>query len=146
AACRRAIDAATDGGFEWNLAIIQIDQDFKELPGPDNPYFITKSLFLKQRVPVQEITLETMRFPNQQLVYVLNNISLATYAKLGGIQWFLKSQQTVAHELVIGLGSQNISTSRLGTNERVVGITTVFSSDGKYLLDDRTAAVPYSEY
>ena len=146
AACRRAIDAATDGGFEWDLAIIQIDQDFKELPGPDNPYFITKSLFLKQRVPVQEITLETMRFPNQQLVYVLNNISLATYAKLGGVPWLLKSQPTVAHELVIGLGSQNISTSRLGTGERVVGITTVFSSDGKYLLDDRTAAVPYSEY
>ena len=53
---------------------------------------------------------------------------------------------TVAHELVVGIGSQTISTSRLGNQERVVGITTVFSSDGKYLLDDRTAAVPYDQY
>jgi hypothetical protein len=145
-ACRKAITTATDGGFEWNLAIVQIDLDFKELPGPNNPYFATKAIFLKQRVPVQEITLETMRFPNQQLVFALNNMSVATYAKIGGIPWLLKSQPTVAHELVVGIGSQTVSVSRLGAQERVVGITTVFSSDGKYLLDDRTAAVPYSEY
>ena len=36
AACRDAIDTATNGGFEWDLAIVQIDQDFKELPGRDN--------------------------------------------------------------------------------------------------------------
>jgi hypothetical protein len=146
AACRKAIEAATDGGFEWNLAIVQIDHDFRDLPGPDNPYFATKAMFLKSRVPVQEITLETMRFSDQQLVFSLNNISVATYSKIGGIPWLLKSHPTVAHELVVGIGSQTISTSRLGNQERVVGITTVFSSDGKYLLDDRTAAVPYDQY
>jgi hypothetical protein len=146
AACRRAIEAATDGGFEWNLAIVQIDHDFRELPGPDNPYFATKAIFLKSRVPVQEVTLETMAFPDSQLVFSLNNISVATYSKVGGIPWLLKSHPKVAHELVIGIGSQTISTSRLGTQERVVGITTIFSSDGKYLLDDRTAAVPYEDY
>ncbi len=145
-ACREALETATDGGFEWNLAVVQIDQDFRELPGPDNPYFATKAMFLKSRVPVQEITLETMRFADQQLVFALNNMSLATYSKIGGIPWLLKSQPTVAHELVVGIGSQTFSTSRLGNQERVVGITTVFSSDGKYLLDDRTAAVPYGQY
>jgi hypothetical protein len=146
AACREAIEAATDGGFEWNLAIVQIDHDFRELPGPDNPYFATKAMFLKNRVPVQEITLETMRFGDQQLVFAMNNMSVATYSKIGGIPWLLKSHPTVAHELVVGIGSQTISTSRLGNQERVVGITTVFSSDGKYLLDDRTAAVPHDQY
>ncbi len=128
AACREAIEKATDGGFEWNLAIVQIDQDFRELPSPDNPYFAVKAIFLKHRVPVQEITLETMRLSNQQLVFALNNMSVATYSKIGGVPWLLKSQPTVAHELVVGIGSQTISTSRLGTQERVVGITTVFSS------------------
>ncbi len=145
-ACRDAVEAATDGGFEWNLAIVQIDQNFKNLAERDNPYFASKALFLKQRVPVQEITLETMQFPNQQLVFAMNNMSVATYSKIGGIPWLLRSQPTVAHELVIGIGSQTISASRLGTQERVVGITTVFSSDGKYLLDDRTAAVPFDQY
>lgn len=146
AACRAAIEAASNGGFEWNLAIVQIDQDFRELPGPDNPYFAVKAAFLKQRVPVQEITLETMRLQDRQLVYALNNMSVATYAKVGGVPWLLKSQPSVAHELVVGIGSHTLTTSRLGSQERFVGITTVFSSDGRYLLDDRTAAVPYDEY
>jgi len=146
AACREAIDTATNGGFEWNLAIVQIDLDFKELPGPDNPYFATKAVFLKQRVPVQEITLETIRFSNEQLVFALNNMRLATYAKIGGVPWLLRSQPTVAHELIVGIGSHTLATGRLGGRERIVGITTVFSSDGKYLLDDRTASVPYDEY
>ncbi|MGN8118686.1 argonaute/piwi family protein [Labrys sp. 22185] len=146
AACRDAVEAATDGGFEWNLAIVQIDKDFRDLHEAYNPYFAVKAAFLKQRVPVQEITLETIRFIDQQLVFAMNNMSVATYSKIGGIPWLLKSQPTVAHELVVGIGSQTISSSRLGNQERVVGITTLFSSDGRYLLDDRTAAVPFSQY
>ena len=145
-ACRTAVQTATDSAFEWNLAIVQIDQDFRELPGADNPYYSTKAFFLKHRIPVQEVTLETMSFSDKQIVFALNNISLATYAKLGGIPWLLKSQPTVAHELVVGIGSHTHSPSRLSKQERVVGITTVFSSDGRYLLDDRTGAVPYDQY
>jgi hypothetical protein len=145
-ACRRSVEAATNEGFEWNLALVQIDKDFRELPGRDNPYYVVKAIFLKHRVPVQEITLETMRLPDSQLVYAVNNMSLATYAKVGGVPWLLKSDPTVAHELVVGLGSHCIRSSRLGSGERFVGITTVFSSDGRYLLDDRTSAVPYDEY
>ena len=144
--CRAAIEAATAGGFEWNLALVQIDKDFKELDDAANPYFATKAILLKHRVPVQEVTLETMRLKDDQLVYVLNNMSVATYAKIGGTPWLLKSQPMVAHELVVGIGSQNFSASRLGGKERIVGLTTVFSSDGKYLLDDRTAAVDYEHY
>lgn len=146
AACREAVEYATSNGFEWNLALVQIDKDFRELDDARNPYFSTKAVFLKHRVPVQEITLETMSFADQQLVYALNNMSVATYAKIGGTPWLLKSQPTVAHELVIGIGSQSFSSSRLGAKERVVGITTVFTSDGRYLLEDRTAAVDYDQY
>ncbi|WP_059568614.1 argonaute/piwi family protein [Burkholderia vietnamiensis] len=146
AACRAAVEDATASGFEWNLAIVQIDKDFKELSDVENPYFTTKALLLKHRVPVQEVTLETMRLADEQLVYVLNNMSVATYAKVGGTPWLLKAQPTVAHELVVGIGSQTFSASRLGEKERVVGLTTVFSSDGKYLLDDRTSAVDYDNY
>ena len=126
--------------------MVQIDKDFRELPSAENPYFAVKALFLKHRIHVQEVTLETMNFFDQQLVFAMNNMSVATYSKLGGIPWLLKSPPTVAHELVVGIGSQTISDTRLGTHERVVGITTVFSSDGKYLLDDRTAAVPFDGY
>ncbi len=52
AACRRAIETATNDGFEWNLAIVQIDKAFRDLPGRNNPYFAVKAAFLKQRVPI----------------------------------------------------------------------------------------------
>ena len=145
-ACREAIAAATNGGFEWHLAIVQIDQGFKELRDELNPYYATKAIFMKHRVPVQEITAETMNFANQQLVFALNNMSVATYAKIGGIPWLLKSQPRGAHELVIGIGSQDLTTERLAKKKRIVGLTTVFSSDGNYLLDDMTAAVDYDSY
>jgi argonaute-like protein implicated in RNA metabolism and viral defense len=65
---------------------------------------------------------------------------------MGGTPWLLKATPTVSHELVFGLGSCNIGNSRLGNRERVVGITTVFTGDGNYLLSNRSTAVPYDHY
>lgn len=145
-ACRRAITASTDRKADWNLAIVQIDDTFHLLDGDDNPYLVTKSMFMKRQVPVQEITLEKMKSPARDLVYIMNDISIATYAKLGGIPWLLKTKPVVAHELIIGLGSHEVQSSRFGKNERVVGITTVFSSDGNYLLDNKSRAEPFESY
>ena len=146
AASRQALEQAADDGFKWDLALVQIEEEFKSLKGEVNPYYATKSVFLKRDVPVQSVRLETMSQPDSQLVFSMNHMSLATYAKLGGVPWLLASQQTVAHELVIGLGSHSVSNSRIGTQRRFVGITTVFSSDGSYLLSDKTAVVPFEEY
>ncbi|WP_439602426.1 argonaute/piwi family protein [Devosia sp.] len=146
AASRAALEEARDANFKWDLALVQVEESFKELQPENNPYYATKSQFLKQGVPVQSVRIETMATPEQQLVFAMNHLSLATYAKLGGIPWLLAAQQRVAHELVIGLGSHTASASRIGSRQRYVGITTVFSSDGSYLLSDKTSAVPYDEY
>lgn len=145
-ASRAALSKSADEGFKWDLAIVQVEEEFKASDGGDNPYYATKSVFLKRDVPVQSIRLETMAQPDGELVFSLNHLSLATYAKIGGTPWLLAAQQTVAHELVIGLGSHTETTSRIGVGKRYVGITTVFSSDGSYLLSDRTAVVPYEDY
>jgi len=146
AASRKALSQATDEGFKWDLALVQVEEEFKGLDDSSNPYYATKSTFLKRDVPVQSVRLETMSQADGQLVFSMNHMSLATYAKLGGTPWLLASPQTVAHELVIGLGSHSVSNSRIGSQQRFVGITTVFSSDGSYLLSDRTAVVPFEEY
>jgi hypothetical protein len=145
-ACLRAIEHATDKGFEWTLALIQIEDAFHLLSGDENPYLVTKAAFMKQHVPVQEVTIEKMASPPSDLVFIMNDISLATYAKMGGTPWLLSAEAPVAHELVIGVGSHHVTGSRIGKKERVVGITTVFSGDGRYLLESRTRAVPYADY
>jgi len=146
AASRDALAQAADEGFKWNLALVQVEEEFKSFEGEHNPYYATKSVFLKRDVAVQSVRLETMAQSDQQLVFSMNHMSLATYAKLGGTPWLLATQQTVAHELVIGLGSHSVAGSRIGAQRRYVGITTVFSSDGSYLLSDKTAVVPFEQY
>jgi hypothetical protein len=128
----------------YDLAIVVIREDFHKLQGKDNPYLIAKSTFMSQGVPVQEIEIETIQ--EQSRVYVLNNISVACYAKLGGIPWVLSSVQSLAHELVFGIGSANLSKSRLSSPERIVGITTLFSGDGNYLLSNVSKEASPSEY
>jgi hypothetical protein len=143
---RKALQQAADEGFNWDLALVQGEEDFKKYKGESNPYYATKAILLKRDVAVQNVRIETMGQPEQNLVFSMNHMSLATYAKLGGTPWLLAAKQTVAHELVIGLGSHTVSGSRIGTHKRFVGITTVFSSDGSYLLSEKTAVVPFEKY
>jgi hypothetical protein len=145
-ASRKALQQAADEGFKWNLALVQVEEEFKKYNGDDNPYYATKAILLKRDVAVQSVRLETMALSDANLVFAMNHVSLATYAKLGGVPWLLAAKQTVAHELVIGLGSHTVSGSRTGSHKRFVGITTVFSSDGSYLLSDKTAVVPFEKY
>jgi hypothetical protein len=144
-ACQRALQKHGNGQ-KWDLAFVQIEASFHDLPVNRNPYFVSKSSFLSLQIPVQEFQIEKARKPDRELMYVLNTMSLAAYAKLNGIPWLLKANPAIAHELVIGLGSARVGESRLGEHERFVGITTVFSGDGNYHLSNVSKAVSMSEY
>ncbi|MBX3302404.1 MAG: hypothetical protein KF693_09320 [Nitrospira sp.] len=145
-AVREAIAQQSQRSIKWDLALVQIDERFHALYGEDNPYLLTKAAFLTQQIPVQEFEIETAQLPDRQIGYVLNNIALATYAKLGGVPWLIKANPTISHELVVGLGSAHVGQGRLGDRERVVGITTVFSGDGNYWLANLSQAVPMNDY
>lgn len=144
-ACLRAVE--TDP--KPDLAFVIIKDVHKLLRGDENPYLVSKSIFMSQGVPVQEVEIETIRVaPALQgsIQYALNNIGLACYAKLGGTPFVMAAAAGLSHELVIGIGSAAIRNSRLGEIERVVGITTVFSADGNYLLYNTSREVAYDDY
>ncbi|MEO7919242.1 MAG: hypothetical protein ABIT01_07250, partial [Thermoanaerobaculia bacterium] len=145
AAVAAAIDDATTRNERWNLALIQTDEAFHAFRGDENPYLVTKALFLTHQVPTQAFEWESIR-PGVGIDATVNNIGLAAYAKVNGIPWLLPVHQTIAHELVVGLGSYEASTSRLGGRERYIGVTTVFSADGRYMLESRTPATPADDY
>lgn len=144
-ACHQAIEKHSNGQ-KWDLALVQIDECFHDLRPEDNPYFLTKVSFLTHQIPVQEFEIETAQKPDRELSYALNNMALATYAKLNGIPWLLKASPTIAHELVVGLGSAQVGEGRLGEHERFVGITTVFSGDGNYHISNASKAVAFDDY
>ena len=145
-AVRTALAAQDDGTKRWDLALIQIEEAFHQLSGDDNPYLVSKVEFLTHQIPVQEFAIETADLSDYRLGYALNNMALATYSKIGGIPWLLKASPTIAHELVVGLGSAESGNRRLGKSERVVGITTVFTGEGNYCLSTVSQAVPFDDY
>lgn len=142
---RAALEAVSDSD-RWDLALVQIESRFRELDGAANPYLVTKNVFLTHQTPTQEFTLETAGLRDGQLVYALNNMAVASYSKLGGTPWLLRSDRSIAHELVIGIGSAEVGEGRFGDRQRVVGFTTVFSGDGDYRVANRSQAVPYDRY
>jgi hypothetical protein len=127
-----------------NLALAIIREQHRNLPDAENPYYTTKARLMAQGVPVQLLKIETVRRSN--IEYILNNVSLAMYAKLGGIPWTLTPNPDLAHEIIVGIGSARLTDSRRGAGERVIGITTVFSGDGQYLLANNTNEVSAEQY
>ena len=145
-AVQQALEAQGDGEFRWDLAMVQTDASSHDLYGDQNPYLTTKASFLSQQIAVQEFEAETMDYSGIQLEYTLSNMALATYSKLGGIPWLLKSDPTIAHELVIGMGSCYIGNGRLGERERIVGVVSMFNGSGMYFVSSLSKAVPIEEY
>jgi hypothetical protein len=143
AAYRAACLAAARAGRP-NLAIVITSEEQEDLQGDASPYLVAKSTLMGQGIPVQEVQVETIRRGN--LDSPLDSLALQCYAKLGGIPYVIAALRPITHELVIGMGSSHINPSRFGVPERVVGITTVFSADGNYILSNTSREADYERY
>lgn len=129
-----------------DLAIVQVRQSFKFLYGEQNPYFVSKAVFMQAGVPVQAVQHEKVESNDYQLPWILNSMGLACYAKLGGVPWVISTRNPTSHELVIGMGYTEVGTSRLGEKNRYVGITTLFQGDGRYQVWGLTREVEFNDY
>ncbi len=128
-----------------DLVIMEIPETFKKMKIEENPYYKLKAKLLTLEIPFQFILDSKVRYSNDSL---LNAIGLQIYAKLGGTPWVLPSTRSVDREIIIGVGNSIIRNNSFKGSEknRVVGITTFFSSDGQYLLSNKAKDVPYAEY
>lgn len=130
------------GGPDYDAAIVAVLDEHANLPHRMNPYLSAKATLLMNGIPVQQARMDTIRKRNP---YSYQNIATALYAKMGGTPWTVDQDQTVADELVIGLGVAEQG-ARFGPSRRLVGITTVFRGDGNYLLGYLARQCPYEEY
>lgn len=117
-----------------------------KLPDAVNPYLHAKATLLVNGIPVQEARLPTLTARHDALQWSVQNLAVALYAKLGGIPWTVAHDLTVDDELVIGMGTAELSGSRFDERQRFVGITTVFRGDGNYLLSNVSRVCTYAEY
>ena len=126
----------------FDLVIPIIEETYKKLEIKGNPYFLTKAKLMGQGIPTQEITIETVRALNE---YILNNICLSIYAKIGGTAWTIEKIEPIRNEIIIGIGSSVIK-KETDDNKRVVGFATVFDYSGKYIVGDCSPVSSFGEY
>ena len=143
---RQAIHESLCRGDTPDAAIVIIRDEDSDLPDSQNPYLHSKALLLMAGVPSQEARLSTITRNPAGLQYVLQNVALALYAKMGGVPWTIDHDIGVVDELVIGIGTAELSTSRMTKRQRYIGITTVFRGDGSYLVGQLSREATYSEY
>ena len=144
AAYRNACLSALQKPGKPDLAFVVTSEEQEALRGNESPYLACKAVFMGQGVPVQNVQIETLRADG--LAYALDSIALASYAKLGGTPYVVAAAAAMTQELVIGIGSAHVRQARLTDPERVVGITTVFSADGNYLLSNTSREADYADY
>ena len=129
-----------------DAAIVVILDNQARLPESVNPYLNSKALLLTAGIPVQSIRLSKLNQSHKDLQYTLQNLTVALYAKMNGTPWSVDHDQTISDELVIGIGTAELSGSRFTQRQRFVGITTVFRADGNYLLGNLSKECSYDEY
>ncbi len=131
-----------------HLAIIETNENFKKEKADNNPYYHVKSYFLGLGVPVQGIKSENIRKPDNSLQWIIESIALQVYAKLGGKPWVLPSSSSIDNEIIVGIGSTLIRPNLLlgSAQEKIVGITTFFTGDGRYIFGNQCKDVVFEEY
>ena len=133
-------------GAKYSIVVPFILHDYRFMPTSENPYYQVKILgLLHQGVPTQSITIEKMRAKDYALQYILNNIGLAVYAKLGGTPFVLQRPiegEDQPIELIFGLGQAIDESSRYKRRRKVIGFASIFQGNGEYLHNEYT---PFSD-
>ena len=141
------IDVLRDqlGGARAPDIVLVVVRDQDAFVDADNPYWRAKAFLLAQGIPSQEVRLSVVRSRPSQVPYILENIAVAIYAKLGGSPWTIRPTLPLTKEVVIGMSHAQFG-GRYSPLRRIMGITTVFSSDGTYLLAAGSQRCEYEKY
>jgi len=145
-AYRTAMEERVATAGDIHAAIVVLFDEHAFLSGNENPYIQTKSLLLTLAIPTQELRFSTLTAEPKNLQYTLQNFAVALYAKLNGVPWTVNHDKAINDELVVGMGIAEMSGSRTQKRQRLVGITTVFSGDGTYLLGNVSKECAYEEH
>lgn len=146
-AYREAIEEYLAGATTvFDAAIVVLNDEHAVLPDTMSPYLTAKATLMLAGIPTQEIKVSKLGLQPHELQYILQTFTVALYAKMNGTPWTVNQDSTISDELIIGIGTSELSTSRFDSRTRYVGVTTVFRGDGNYLLGHVSRECTYDEY
>ena len=122
------------------LVYVVVRSQDEKLQECDSPYYVCKAKLISNGIPTQDIKIETIR---QKLdnPSVIANISLNTYAKIGGTAWTIEKEDKLKYEFVVGIG-----TTTDNEGKHVIGIAQIFQNDGHYIVADCTPISTFDNY
>lgn len=108
---------------------------------PDNGmYRACKETLLLNGIPCQVLATNRFHLANQR-PWILSNLALASYAKVGGTPWVVADTHD-RRELVMGISRAQDADERF-----VVGFVTLFNQDGDFLfLNSQTPVARWEDY
>lgn len=130
---------------DYDVALIIISEEYRYLPTEQNPYYVIKSLLMGDRVPSQEVEIETIKQMRGIESYVLNNIALAIYGKIGGTPWAIERLDPLRKEFIIGIGSSILKDGN-DAARKIIGLATVFDFTGRYIVGECSTLATADNY
>lgn len=121
-----------------HIVIVVLEENQKKLGVKQSPYYYCKAKLIGQGIPSQEILIERIKDINE---FILNNISLNIYAKIGGTAWTIEKIEREKQEYIIG-----ISSCYDKFHNKIFGISQIFEYNGNYIVTDCTPLTDMKEY
>jgi len=129
-AAGKEIKGAIENLLNQDLDIVFIIEETIKTP----MYKICKTILLANGIPSQVVIDEKLQNPKQR-PWILENIALATYAKVGGTPWVIENPVS-KNQLVLGVSRAQDKNKRY-----LVGFVTLFTHNGDFLLMHSKAPV-----
>jgi hypothetical protein len=112
----------------------------EEFGCPSFMYQRIKTKLLKKGVPSQFLNSTRLYAEPHQLQWILSNISLSTYAKIGGTPWVIEASEKP--EIIIGVSRVVDPKSRV-----IIGFAIVFKQNGDFVLSHyKSPVTTWDEY
>ncbi|MFR3216419.1 MAG: Piwi domain-containing protein [Dysgonomonas mossii] len=122
-----------------DLVIIVLNEDHIKISEiSKSPYYVCKAKLIGQGIPTQDVQVKHINNLNE---YVMKNIALNIYAKIGGTAWTIEKVEKRKEELVVGIGSSMNKEGKM-----ILGIAQIFHSDGRYLVGDCSPLSTFENY
>ena len=121
-----------------DIVIVILEENHKKLGVKQSPYYYCKAKLIGQGIPSQEILIERIKDINE---FILNNISLNIYAKIGGTAWTIEKIEKEKQEYIIG-----ISSCYDKSKNKIFGVSQIFEYNGNYVVTDCTPLTDMREY
>ena len=121
-----------------DIVIVILEENHKKLGVKQSPYYYCKAKLIGQGIPSQEILIERIKDINE---FILNNISLNIYAKIGGTAWTIEKIEKEKQEYIIG-----ISSCYDKYQNKIFGVSQIFEYNGNYIVTDCTPLTNMKDY